>query len=77
MRSVLTISRKWHRPEIRTNIGTEGIELLISIEDFEAALLEELGNVSLIVTKGQLKKRLSKAIENVLTGVKEESAKAI
>lgn len=77
MKTVVTISRKWNNPQIKTTISKEGIELQISIEDFEVALLEEIGSVTFTLTKGQLKDKVNKAILNVLTGIKEESIKVV
>jgi hypothetical protein len=77
MKTVLTISRKWHNPQIHTTISQDGISLSIDIEDFEKALLNELGSVATVITRKQLKNRMQAAIKSVLEGIKEESAKVI
>jgi hypothetical protein len=49
----------------------------MSMDDFEVALLEELGSVATTITKNGLKKKLRAAINNVLSGIKEESIKVV
>jgi len=76
-RVVITVSRKWNNPRIETTINDEGISLSMSLEDFAEALLAEIGSVAFTVTKGQFKDKVRAAIERVITGIKEESAKVV
>lgn len=75
--NVLTISRKWHQPKITTTISTIGITLTIDLEDFILAVLDEVGNSTLLLTKSKFEAKFRKAVDNVLLGIKEESAKVI
>lgn len=77
MKHVVTISRKWNNPHIDIFICEEEISLKMSMEDFETALLEEIGSVATTLTKNGFKKKLRSAINNVISGIKEESIKAV
>lgn len=77
MRSIITISRKWNNPQIQTNISLEGIELMMSIEDFKIALLKEIGSITFTFTEKSFNKQLNDAINNILQGIKDESAKVV
>ena len=76
-KSIITISRRWNNPQISTTISREGIQMVMSIDDFEKALLEEIGSVTLILTREQFRDKLAKAIANVIQGIKEESIKVV
>jgi hypothetical protein len=76
-KSVLTISRKWNNPQIKTTINNREISLEMNISDFEEALIKEIGLITFVLTEKQLRERVHKAIENILQGVKEESAKVV
>lgn len=73
----LTVSRKWNHPEIKVVLSSQEIGLSISKEDLIKALLEELGNPTLLVTQGQLERRLRAAFAAVEKGVKQESIKVM
>lgn len=77
MKRVITISRKWHSPHITTVVTDESISLSIDLEDFVKALIKEIGSVALVFTGKSFEKKLKKAVENVIEGVKEESVKVI
>ena len=76
-KSVVTVSRRWDNPEIKTTISNESISLEISLEDFKTAMLAEIGSVTTILTREQFKKRFETALVNVIAGVKEESIKVV
>jgi hypothetical protein len=77
MKSIVTISRHWNNPKIETTISKAGIVLKCELGDFVSALKAEMGSVTWVFTKQEFEKRLDKAIETVLSGIKEESAKVI
>lgn len=77
MKTVVTVSRKWNNPRIRTVIAVEGISLSMDIGDFKAALLREMGSPLWMFTKNQLSNRLDKAVDTIIAGIKEESSKAV
>lgn len=76
-KSVITVSRKWNNPEIKICVTNEEINLEMSIEDFKEALIQEIGSVSLVFTEKQLRERVTKSINNVIQGIKEESIKVV
>ena len=77
MKSIITVSRKWDNPKITTTLSDEEINLQCSLDDFLAALKTEIGSVTFTVTKSGFNKQFSKAVERVLQGIKEESAKVV
>jgi hypothetical protein len=76
-KTFITVSREWHRPDIKTTISPEGISLAMDIEDFKAALIAELGPMWKIQTEKQITAKLDAAVENIIAGIKRESKKAI
>ena len=77
MKSVVTISRKWNNPRIETAITEESISLQISMDDFIAALKQEIGKVTWVFTQKEFDKRLDAAILSVFQGIKDESTKVV
>jgi hypothetical protein len=77
MKTVLTISRKWHMPQIETTLAHDGIELKTNLDNFIEALVQELGPVRWVFTDQTFRIKLDAAIERVLQGIKEESAKVV
>ena len=75
MKTVITVSRKWNNPQIKTVLSIEGIALSMDIGDFKTALLKEMGSPLTMVTGGQLSGRIDKAVDNIISGIKEESSK--
>lgn len=74
---VVLVSRLWSHPEIRVDIVNEGIGLSMKLDDFLAALVQEVGNPTLLVTKNALAVKLTQASERVTAGMKAESTRAI
>ena len=70
--SKVTITRLWHRPEIHIRVSPEGIQLELPMTDFLEALSHELGWTALVT-----KKQLAAAMEKVVQGIKDESAKVV
>ena len=64
-------------PEIITTVNIEGITLVINIEDFKVALLKEIGPVAMVFKQTTFESMVNKAFENVIEGIKEESAKIV
>jgi len=76
-KTVVTISRKWDNPQIKTTITPEGIHLEMDIDDFREALKQEIGSITWTFKKDTFEKMLDGAIQRVISGVKEESVKAM
>ena len=77
MRTKLTISKKWNNPQIKTTITNEDISLEMNMEDFKKALKQEIGSITWTFKKDTFNKMVDEAIQRVISGVKEESAKVI
>ena len=74
----MTISRKWANPKIVVTVSTEGIDLKMNMADFRDALLSELElTLSFMNSPGTVLEKLDAALDVVLEGVKEESAKIV
>lgn len=76
-KSVLTISRKWQQPMVLVRIDVEGIEISIDLIDYVEALISEIGSIAFVFKKETFAQQLKAANERVISGLKEESAKAI
>lgn len=83
MKSVITISRKWHKPEISTTLWLEGehngkfIQLEIPLLDFVKALKAEIGSVKWVFSDKKFEDTFDIAVSNVIEGIKEESVKVV
>jgi hypothetical protein len=55
------ISRKWKNPEITVYVDSEAIGARMDVEMYIDTLVDQLSNVSLIVTKEQLARKLKDA----------------
>ena len=75
--SVVTVSRLWNNPEIKTTVSTEGIDLSISLDDFVTAVIQEMGSVAMTFTGNQLRTKVDTAVVKVIKGIKEESIKVV
>ena len=74
---LVTVSRKWNNPQIHINITNDEIALSIALDDFLVALADEIGSVALTVRDATFRKKLAEAAERVVSGVKDESRKAV
>ncbi len=70
----VVISRYWHHPQISYRVTNDSISLGTDVRDYLAALVEEIGNPSMIMTKKQLLERLIAASHAVHGRIKESSA---
>lgn len=80
VRKVVTISRKWNRPEIYSELDMSidgGIKLSIDLNDFLTALRTEIGSVTVVMTRAQFEKKFNEAVQSVIQGIKDESAKVV
>ncbi len=68
--AVLTISRLWHEPQIKTVVTEEGIFIGMLMPDVLKALHQELHDTVTLDT-------LETAMKRVLQGMKEETAKVV
>jgi hypothetical protein len=76
-KEVVVISRNWNNPSINIKVTLEGISLETSLMDYMAALVEEIGNPTMLVTKAQLATRLEAARVAVVEKIKAESVKVM
>lgn len=76
-RPVVTITRKWHNPEIYTVVNDKSISLEMGLDDFIKALLIEFGSPTFVLTKTQFEQRINMAVASIITGIKEESIKVV
>ena len=75
-KDVITISRHWNNPQIRTQLTFEGISLSCSLEDFLTALSQEMGWTATPTSASTLSK-LKTCAEVVCARIKEESVKVM
>ena len=73
----VTISRKWHAPQIHHHVTDDGITMKVTLEDFIEALTQELGPVTWVLTDKAFRAKLDAAIASVLSGIKAESSKVV
>ena len=77
MKSVITISRYWDKPEILTTLSTEGISLQTNLVDFIEALVQEIGSVTWVFTDKKFREKLDQAVIVVTEKIKEETIKVV
>jgi hypothetical protein len=77
MKTVVTISRYWHNPQIMTVIWKDGISLTMNMPDFVEALKKEIGSVTWTLRDKTFEQKIDLAISNILSKIKEESAKTL
>jgi hypothetical protein len=77
MKTVVTVSRKWNNPEIKTVVEDAGIALTIELDDFKTALKQEIGSVAWTFSKKTFDTMIDDAFVRIVEGVKEESAKVM
>ncbi len=76
-KDAVTISRHWHNPAIHTVVTVDGIKMSVSLDDFVAALTEELYGAGRWMTKSQLEQRVKAARSTIVERIKEESTKVV
>lgn len=76
-KEVVVISRNWNNPSISIKVTLDGISLATDLNDFMAALVEEMGNPTMLVTKAQLAARIELARAAVVEKIKAESVKVM
>lgn len=76
-KTVVTVSRRWNNPQIKTEVTHEGIALAMSLDDFIDALAAEIGSIALTVRDTTFKRKMREAASRVVSGVKDESAKIV
>jgi hypothetical protein len=64
-------------PQIETTVSNEAISLTCNLEDFIEAVAQELGPVTWVFTDRAFRVKLDAAVERVLQGIKDESAKVV
>jgi hypothetical protein len=66
MTTKLITSRKWTSPAIEAFINSEEVGARLDLTAFLDAIVEEVGNPTMLVTKAALRARLEAASEAVL-----------
>jgi spore germination protein GerM len=77
MKSIVSISRYWDNPQIKTTISAVGISLQVELDDFIEALIQEIGPVTWTFTEKAFREKINVACNNTLEKLKEESIKAV
>lgn len=72
-RQKVVVSRKWNSPNITVFITDEEIGIAMSLDNWIEAVVSEIGNPTLMVTKAQLKDNLIKAAEAIATEMKQST----
>ena len=84
MKYVVTISRKWNNPTVKTMVFACNeieenifIRLEFPLDDFIVALKEEIGPVTWIFTEKKFESVLKEATKRVIEEIKKESVKVV
>lgn len=77
MKTIITISRYWHKPKIMSVVWGEGISMSIDVDDFKKALKQEIGSVRWIFKNSTFDAVIESAFQRVVEKIKEESAKTV
>ena len=64
-------------PQIETTVSNDSISLKCDIDDFIEAVVQELGPVTWVLRDATFRTKLDAAVERVLQGIKDESAKVV
>lgn len=73
--NIITVSRHWHSPTIRTSVTFDGIALEMSLDDFVLALSGEIYATGRWLTKASLDQKVKQATHVLVEKIKEESVK--
>lgn len=74
---VVLVSRRWDTKQIAIDVTSDGIAIGMSLDDFLAALVTEIGNPATMLTTAQLAKRVTAAASIVVQGMKDETARVM
>jgi len=69
----VVIARKWAKHTISITVNEEEIKLSMPLDDYFAAILEELGSPTFVLTKSQLADKLHLARLHVEATIKDTS----
>lgn len=72
---MVSILRKWHKPEITMSVDADEINLKCSLKDFLEMLRMEIGSVTWVFTNEGFKQLFNSAAEKVVETIKSESVK--
>jgi hypothetical protein len=75
-KNLIVVSRVFGNPNVEVDLTVEGIAIKLAVSKFLAAMVEDVGNPTLLVTKAQLLKALTAAAETVVTDMKQDSTRA-
>jgi uncharacterized protein YggL (DUF469 family) len=57
--------------------STGGISLSMNLEDFQVALIKEIGSIRWTFKQATFEKKVDEAIKRVINGIKQESVKTM
>lgn len=69
----VVVSRNWDNPNIELFINAASVGARMELYDFINAVLEEVGNPTLLVTKAALNKKISEATAKVVAEMKNQT----
>lgn len=69
----IVVSRKWNSPNIELFLDSDEIGIKISVVDFLDALVIEVGNPTLLVTKNALRLKLEDATNKIVAEMKNQT----
>ncbi len=73
MKSIVTISRLWNSPEIKSFMSHQEVGSSMDLDDFLESLVEHIGNPTTLVTKKQFLAKLKWAAEAVKVEMKDKT----
>lgn len=71
MKSVTIVSRQWNNPKIEAFMTSTGVGASMDVQDVLVALVEQIGNPTMMMTKKQLLTKMQVAWEVVEKEIKE------
>lgn len=77
MKTRLVISRQWDNPQIRAFVSQTEVGAEIELDDYIDAIVEQIGNPTLMVTKAGLKEKIRIASEAVLAELRKSTAHVV
>jgi len=69
----VVVSRNWNNPNIELFINAASVGARMEVSDFITAVVEEIGNPTLLVTKAALIKKINEAAAKVVAEMKNQT----
>ena len=64
-KTVVVVSKQWNSPAITVGISKDGITMHMTMDEFIASTVKELGTPLMVLTQAQLQKKLTDAAYTV------------